>query len=87
MVKSIIVLISVARLGAVVTEGLSDGCEPIGRPAVEFTVSAAASLQQLVLVVETRGIRGDAAKEVCADEDRVIGRRSWCRVGKGNHAV
>lgn len=80
------IIIGVAGLIAVVVHDMGDRRKPVGVPAVEFAVSAAASLQELMLVFETRGIRGDTAKEVGANKDGVVGRGSWCRVGEGNHA-
>lgn len=80
------VVICVAGLVAVVVHDVGDRSEPVGVPAVEFAVSAAATLQELMLVVEARSIRGDTAKEVGANKDGVVGRRGGGRVGKRDHA-
>jgi hypothetical protein len=79
------VVVGVGGVIGVVAHGVSDGREPVCVPAVKVAVTAGASLEQLMLVLEAEGVRGDTTEEVGTDKDRVIGRNR-CRVGKRDHA-
>ena len=58
---------------------MGDRSEPVGIPTVEFAVTAAASLQELMLIVKAGGIRSNTTEKVGANKDRVVG--GWSRCG------
>ena len=79
-------LVSVAGVIAIIAHRVSERSKPMGIASMEIAVTAAAMFEELMLVFEALTVRSNTAEEVGAKKDGIVGRRSWCRVRKRNHA-
>ncbi len=66
------IVVGVTGLIAIIAHDVSDRSEPVGVPAVHVIDAAGASFEELMLVFETRTVRGDATKEMGTVIDGVV---------------